>query len=317
MEHVRSDYSNNELQQIAGLIVDNRNENTLEENQLRLRYLQNPFGKAIILCGKEDGAVAVCVVIEQVRLFCFGKVRHCGLASVFSSKKGCITQDEVDGLLRLAEIEARNEGLEIIYAFEELAEREKAKGLEWNWRRSDIKYRALQIEPFRSLFRITDMAKPFVPETIVYSDYNKGGLPQQTDSAEVNFNVVSPVMSEAFLNWYCRICNGREIAEVDNDKVGVLGYVGKRSGIKEFHLLNLFHGADGELLPHIFEGVVKTISTNLKPDIITFEEGEHLLPEVNTEYVMNHIEYGYKVMSGSGEYVEEIAIALYRWFGIW
>ena len=72
-----------------------------------------------------------------------------------------------------------------------------------------------------------------------------------------------------------------------------------------------------ESLPHLHEGVVKTITANINPDIITFEEGICLLPEVNTEHLKNQIDYGYRALSGSGEDVEEMAVALYRWYGIW
>lgn len=316
MDYCLFDYKNGDFLQVLNLVLGKRKSSVQAEEGLRLRYLHNPFGKAIIACGLENGKTVVCIVIDQFQLFCHGKIRHCGLASVFSSKKACIPQDEVDGLLRLAEIEARNEGLDIIYAFEKQEELEKAKGSGWNWLRSNFQYRAIQIEPFRSLFRITDMAKPFVPETIVYSDLGKDVLSQQTDLAGAYFHVVSPVMSEGFLNWYCRIGDSRAVATVDSDKVGLLGYVGKRAGIKDFHLLNLFHGEE-ESLQHFQEGVIKTITANIKPDIITFEEGTHFLPEENTEYIKNLIGYGYRVLSGSGEDVEEMAVALYRWFGIW
>ena len=316
MEYIKIKSINDELTRFIGVFPPKSMLPAALADWFRIRYLQNPFGKAIILCGLENGKTVVCIVIDQFQLFCHGKIRHCGLASVFSSKKACIPQDEVDGLLRLAEIEARNEGLDIIYAFEKQAELEKAKGSGWNWFRSDFQYRAIQIEPFRSLFRITDMTKPFVPETIVYSDLGKDVLSQQTDLAGAYFHVVSPVMSEGFLNWYCRIGDSRAVATVDSDKAGLLGYVGKRAGIKEFHLLNLFHGEE-ESLPHFQEGVIKTITANIKPDIITFEEGTHFLPEENTEYIKNLIGYGYRVLSGGGEDVEEMAVALYRWFGIW
>ena len=159
----------------------------------------------------------------------------------FHKKKACIPQDEVDGLLRLVGIEAKNEGLVIIYAFEELTELIKVKATRWNWFWSDFQYGAIQIGPFRSLFSITDKAKPFEPETMVYSDFSMNGLPQQNDLAEVNNNEGSPIMSEAFLNWYCRIGISRAVSKVNSDKVGLLGYAGERAGIKGFHLLNQFH----------------------------------------------------------------------------
>jgi len=274
--------------------------------------LQNPFGKAIIACGLENGKAVACIVIEQLQLFCHGKARHCGIVSTLVTKKELLLRDDIVGLMRVAEDEARKEGIEIVYAFKELTESVKGTDDGWSFHQADFQYRALQTKQFRALFRITDYDKPFELETIVYCDGGRHPIGQDGTS----FDVVSPVMSEAFLDWFCSISVGKKVVKGTSEDIGIIGYAGKRGGIKEFHLLNLCPQENDE--PSLLHqgGAIVSIIASVNPDIITFEEGKHLLPEDNTDYIKNHLEYGYRLLSEGIEDVEDMAVAINRWIQI-
>lgn len=94
MEYVRFDDDNNIVKQVIGLIAENRKDVLYTEDWFGLRYLQNPFGKAIIACGLENGKAVACIVIEQLQLFCHGKVRHCGIVSTLVTKKELLLRDD-------------------------------------------------------------------------------------------------------------------------------------------------------------------------------------------------------------------------------
>lgn len=312
MEYVRFDDDNNIVKQVIGLIAENRKDVLYTEDWFGLRYLHNPFGKAIIACGLENGKAVACIVIEQLQLFCHGKVRHCGIVSTLVTKKELLLRDDIVGLMRVAEDEARKEDIEIVYAFKELTELVKGTDDGWSFHQADFQYRALQTKQFRALFRITDYDKPFELETIVYCDGGRHPIGQDGTS----FDVVSPVMSEVFLDWFCSISVGKKVVKGTSEDIGIIGYAGKRGGIKEFHLLNLFPQENDE--PSLLHqgGALVSIIASVNPDIITFVEGIRLLPEDNTDYIKNHLEYGYRLLSEGIDDVEDMAVAINRWIQI-
>ncbi len=221
-------------------------------------------------------------------------------------------RDDIVGLMRVAEDEARKEGIEIVYAFKELTELVKGTDDGWSFHQADFQYRALQTKQFRALFRITDYDKPFELETIVYCDGGRHPIGQDGTS----FDVVSPVMSEVFLDWFCSISVGKKVVKVTSEDIGIIGYAGKRGGIKEFHLLNLFPQEND--VPSLLHqgGAIVSIIASVNPDIITFVEGIRLLPEDNTDYIKNHLEYGYRLLSEGIDDVEDMAVAINRWIQI-
>lgn len=101
-----------------------------------------------------------------------------------------------------------------------------------------------------------------------------------------------------------------------SEDIGIIGFAGKRGGIKEFHLLNLFPQENDEpSLLHQRDALVLIIAS-VNPDIITFVEGIRLLPEDNTDYIKNHLEYGYRLLSEGIDDVEDMAVAINRWIQI-
>ena len=318
MEFVRFDCKSDGLQHLTTLFSENRRRDIPIEDWLRYRYFQSPYGEAVIVCGMENGVVEACMVIEQVLLMCYGRVRRCGIVSVLCSNKESVSQDAANGLLDLAERAAMNEGVEIVFAFGELAEQVGNNRDGWCRREVDFLYRFVQTEPFHSLFRLSDLEKAFEPELFVYSRIFENEYGLRTDLAGMGCGAFAPVMSDEFLRWYGGIHYSNEAVEkVSTGNIGIVGYAGRRSGIKEFHLLSVYPMA-GDCSPlHYQERVVESISTSVRPDIISFAEEACLLGEEQTDYISNHLDLVYRVLAGDGEDVDEMAETLYRWMKVW
>ena len=317
MEFVRFDCKSDGLQHLTTLFSENRRCDIPIEDWFRYRYFQNPYGEAVIVCGMENGVVEACVVIEQVLLMCYGRVRRCGIVSVLCSNKESVSQDAANGLLDLAERAAMNEGVEIVFAFGELAEQVGNNRDGWCRRKVDFLYRFVQTEPFHSLFCLSDLEKAFEPELFVYSRIFENEYGLLTDLAGMGCGPIALVMSDEFLRWYGCTHSNEAVAKVSTGNIGIMGYAGRRSGIKEFHLLGMYPMA-GDCSPlHYQERVVESITASVHPDIISFAEEACLLDEEQTDYISNHLDFVYRVLAGDGEDVDEMAETLYRWMKVW
>lgn len=317
MEFVKFDFKSEDLRHLARLFPEKNNNSVPIEEWLKLRYLHCPYGEAVIVCGMENGNIEACVVIEQVQLLCYGKVRRCGIVSVLCSNKESVSQDAANGLLDLAERAAMNEGVEIVFAFGELAEQVGSNRDGWCRRKVDFRYRFVQTEPFHSLFCLSDLKKTLEPELFVYSRIFENEYGLLTDLARIGCGPIAPVMTDEFLRWYGCTHSNEAVAKVSTGNIVIMGYAGRRSGIKEFHLLGMYPMA-GDCSPlHYQERVVESISTSVHPDIISFAEEACLLDEEQTDYISNHLDFVYRVLAGDGEDVDEMAETLYRWMKVW
>ena len=270
----------------------------------RWRYEQNPSGKAIIVCANEGEKMAACAVVEKVQVECDGNNHFCGCVSNMVVRNNVKSSEVIRGLMDVAEQEAREQGLEIIFSFGNEFDKLKCADVEWKYETMGVGYGIRQMKPFRSIFRLSDLRKEFSPNRCVA--YHPDGselihykVPDETNVFHLHHDM---------LNWLMSFAD-KEYVIIDNDNVTVIAVVGHRGILKDVHLLMMV-SKRGNVQKR---DVIDTINVKVHPDIISFIGDNHLLSERGLIKRTSQLKYGYKALKDGLDRIDEMAMAIYRW----
>jgi hypothetical protein len=306
------DTDNSFFNVICGFLNADKKKPSQPEEWYRWRFEQNPSGKAIIVYAVDEVRLVACMVVELVSIMCDGKKYLCGYVSNLVVEDGYELSVIVPELIAMAESEAKNQGVDILYAFG--CEMDLFKGVEvdWNYGTEIIHYDIQQVKIFPSPFHIPELKNDFIPNTA--EAYHPDGidLNQIGDLSDYCNEVVKPVLTQEFLNWHFSFTD-RNYVIVDNDNVVAIAVFGHRGIVKEAHLLMMDSKKDGIHPRQYQKSVVDIIREEVNPDVISCIEEEDLLTMKGIIKESTSLKYGYKALkAGCGE-VGKMAVIIRRW----
>lgn len=277
------------------------------EEWFRWRFEQNPSGKAIIVVANEGEQVVACVIVEKFCVACNGNNILCGCVSNVAKRDGIKSAEAISVLMDMAEQEAKEQGIEILFSFGDEYEQLKDSGIKWNDETIEIEYGIRQVKLFRSIFRLSDLRKSFRPNRCVA--YHPDG--SESDQLIISDESNTCNLSHDMLKWLVSFTD-KEYTIVDNDNVTAIAVVGHRGILKESQLLTAVSKRK-DVHPRMYQRfVIDTIKEKTHPDVISFVEDEHLLSDRGIIKRLSQFKYGYKALKVGCD-SEELAVAIYRW----
>ena len=278
----------------------------------RWRYEQNPLGKAIIVCAQENERILACLVVEKLHVICGSEVCRCGCVTRVTIKEGPERETILSRLLAVAGNEAKDQELDIIFAFDSVSYQLRDAEFEWTIDSVETSQVIQPMRPFRSIFRLSDVNKAFVPNKC--TAYHPVGIDTICfDELANSFAGTGGwTMEPDMLKWLVSYTN-KEYALIDNNDVTAITVVGRRGIQKDAHLLRMISKKEGVLAGRNWRDVLEVIRERINPDEVSAVESEQLLFGDGLLKSKTQVNYAYQVLKGGGSNVSEIAMAIHRW----
>lgn len=262
---------------------------------MRHQYEQNPFGKAIIGCAIEGVDLKAAIVVERIDIMQQGRTSHCGYVSNISIKEGFEQQINWKELFQLLEDEARKSGIDILYFFDHKQSFIGQQDLGWELGRAEIEYGIIPTGPFRSVFQISDLSKPFMPDIHVAE--------KKTNTIHINNNVFStsgntsvcPLLTQEYLDWRFWDFSDRDYLLIDDEQVSAIVIMGSRGIVKDAHILCMVSPKESIHSNNSQKRLIDDICKVFKPTIISFIKKEQFLTADSIIETTSHIGYSYHI----------------------
>ena len=266
------------------------------------RFEHNPLGKAILACAFDGERLVACMIVERVPIECENQHTVVGYISDYFVQPGHDSKELLPELLKIVEEEAKNSGLDLLFTDNVI----QVKDFGWTYFENRVRFRLNSVSGlWRSLFKLLDSTKPFVPDNRKIQ-YNGAGIEKENESEDVAIQK----STKAYFNWLSQTGANKYII-IDDEEVYVvviIGHRGKR--VREAHICYLELKREGSSGQHVLE-VIKERYKNECIDVVSCIDDMHYLPTNNTLRISQKISYCYKSLGNSEHHMSGIVPAYY------
>ena len=280
---------------------------------MRHQYEQNPFGRAIIGCAIEGDDVKAAIVVERIDITQQGRTTHCGYVSNISIKEGFEQQINWKELFKLLEDEARKNGIDILFFFDHEQSLIGQQDLGWELGRAEIEYGIIPTGPFRSVFQISDLSKPFMPDIHVAEKITNTIHVKNKDFFTSGNTPASPILTQEYLDWRFWDYSDRDYLLIDEEQISAIVIMGSRGIVKDAHILCMAPPKESIHSNKSQKRLIDDICKMFKPTIISFMRKEQLLTSDSIIETTSLIGYSYKTINCGCDRIDDIAIVVRRW----
>lgn len=280
---------------------------------MRHQYEQNPFGKAIIGCAIEGVDMKAAIVVERIDITQQGQTTHCGYVSKISIKEGFEQQINWKELFKLLEDEAGKNGIDILYFFDHEQSLIGQQDLGWELGRAEIEYGIIPTGPFRSVFQISDLSKPFIPDIHVAEKITNTIHIKNKDFSTSGNTSACPLLTQEYLGWRFWDFSDRDYLLIDDEQISAIVIMGSRGIVRDAHILCLVPPKESIHSNNSQKRLIDEICMRFKPNIISFIRKEQLLTADSIIETTSHIGYSYKTLNDGCDRIDDMAIVVRRW----
>lgn len=280
---------------------------------MRHQYEQNPFGRAIIGCAIEGDDVKAAIVVERIDITQQGRTTHCGYVSNISIIEGLEQQINWKELFKMLEDEARKSGIDILYFFDHEQSLIGQQDLGWELGRAEIEYGIIPTGPFRSVFQISDLSKPFMPDIHVAEKITNTIHVKNKDFFTSGNTPASPILTQEYLDWRFWDYSDHDYLLIDEEQISAIVIMGSRGIVKDAHILCMAPPKESIHSNKSQKRLIDDICKMFKPTIISFMRKELFLTADGIIETTSHIGYSYKTLNDGCDRIDDMAIAVRRW----
>jgi len=262
------------------------------ETWFRQRFEHNPLGKAILACAFDGERLVACMIVERVPIECENQHTVVGYVSDYFVQPGHDSKELLPELLKIVEEEAKNSGLDLLFTDNVI----QVKDFGWTYFENRVRFRLNSVSGlWRSLFKLLDSTKPFVPDNRGIQ-YDGTGIEKENESEDVTVQK----STKAYYRWLSQTSANIYIIIDDEEvyAVAIIGQRGKRVRVAHISYLESKRGnSSGQ---HVME-VIKERYKKECIDVVSCIDDKHYLPMNNTLSILQMISYCYKIL-GNGEH---------------
>ena len=256
------------------------------------RFEHNPLGKAILACAFDRERLVVCMIVERVPIECESRHTVVGYVSDYFVQPGHDSKELLPELLKIVEEEAKNSGLDLLFTDNVI----QVKDFGWTYFENRVRFILNSVSGlWRSLFKLLDSTKPFVPDSREIQ-YDGTGIEEENESEDVAVQK----STKAYYKWLSQMGANKYIIIDDEEvyAVAIIGLRGKR--VRVAHICYLELKREDSSGQHVLE-VIKERYKNECIDVVSCIDDMYCLPMNNTLRISQRISYCYKSL-GDGEH---------------
>lgn len=262
------------------------------ESWFHQRFEHNPLGKVILACAFDGERLVACMIVERVPIECESLHTVGGYVSDYFVQHDYESKELLPELLKIVEEEAKNSGLDLLFTDNVI----QVKDFGWTYFENRVRFRLNSVSGlWRSLFKLLDSTKPFVPDNRGIQ-YDGTGIEKENESEDVTVQK----STKAYFNWLSQTGANKYIIIDDEEvyAVAIIGQRGKRVRVAHISYLESKRGnSSGQ---HVME-VIKEHYKKECIDVVSCIDDKHYLPMNNTLSISQMISYCYKIL-GNGEH---------------
>lgn len=261
------------------------------------RFEKNPIGKAIIIYATDKDRLVAFVVIERFPVVNTGLPFDGGFIHYVYALHDYKEQGVVQEMLSMAESEAKGNGLKVVVTHNTPEIFPFVENMGWSYTTSKVRYRMHSVDDWRSLFKLLDCTRPFVPEAEVkqsvgqFNVHKIGGKAVTTEEKSMgNLN-----LEMAYYKWVASVrpnsCLGF-IEDGDSFCAFVIGHRGKRANVA--HIVYTSSSNAISMSKESISGMMNRICRGFNVNVISCLDDNHFIPSENSFYCSQSISFYYK-----------------------
>ena len=183
------------------------------------RFEHNPLGKAILACAFDGERMVACMIVERVPIECESQHTVGGYVSEYFVLPDYDSKGLLPELLKIVKEEAKNSGLDILFTDNVI----QVKDFGWTYFENRVRFRLNSVSGlWRSLFKLLDSTKPFVPENREIQ-YDGTGIEEENESEDVAVQK----STKAYYKWLSQTSANKYII-IDDEEVYAVAIIGQR-----------------------------------------------------------------------------------------
>ena len=261
------------------------------------RYEKNPIGKAIIIYATDKDRLVAFVVIERFPVVNTGLSFDGGFIHYVYALHDYKEQGVVQEMLSMAESEAKGNGLKVVVTYNTPEIFPFVENMGWTYTTSKVRYRMHSVDGWRSLFKLLDCTRPFVPEAEVkqsvgqFKVHKIGGKAVTTEEKSMgNMN-----LEMAYCKWVASVKPNSGLGIIEDGDTFcafVIGHRGKRANVA--HIVYMSSSNAIRMSKDSKSEIINRICKEFNVNVISCTDNNHYIPSENSFYRSQFISFYYK-----------------------
>lgn len=268
------------------------------------RFEKNPIGKAIIIYVTDKERLVAFVVIERFPVGNTGLSFDGGFIHYIYVLQDYKEQGVVQEMLSMAESEAQGQGLKVVVTHNTPESFPYVKIMGWTYTTAKVRYRMHSVEGWRSLFKLLDCTRPFVPEAEVkqsvdqFKDYETRGNDVTTEEMSMsNLN-----LEMAYYKWVASVRPNSGLGIIEDGDyfcAFVIGHRGKRANVA--HIVYMSSSNAIRMSKDSNSEIINRICKGFNVNVISCTDINHFFQSENSFYRSQSISFYCKWLDSSVE----------------
>lgn len=265
-------------------------------------FEKNPIGKAIILYATDKDRLVAFVVVERFPVVNTGLSFDGGFIHYVYVLQDYKEQDVVQEMLLMAESEAKGKGIKVVVTHNTPEIFPYVKIMGWTYTTAKVRYRMHSVDGWRSLFKLLDCTRPFVPEAEVtqsvgqFEVHKIGGKAVITEEKSMgNMN-----LEMAYYKWVASVKPNSGLGIIEDGDTFcafVIGHRGKRANVA--HIVYMSSSNAISMSKESISGMMNRICKGLNVNVISCLDDNHYIPSENSLYRSQSISFYCKWLDSS------------------
>ena len=261
------------------------------------RFEKNPIGKAILIYATDKDRLVAFVVVERFPVGNTGLSFDGGFIHYVYVLQDYKEQDVVQEMLSMAESEAKGNGLKVVVTHNTPEIFPFVENMGWSYTTSKVRYRMHSVDGWRSLFKLLDCTRPFVPEAEViqsvgqFKVHKNGGKDVTTEEKSMgNMN-----LEMVYYKWVASVKPNSGLGIIEDGDTFcafVIGHRGKRANVA--HIVYMSSSNAISMSKDSKSEIINRICKRFNVNVISCLGDNHYIPSENSFYRSQFISFFYK-----------------------
>lgn len=261
------------------------------------RFEKNPIGKAIIIYAKDKDRLVAFLVVDRFPIVNADLSFDGGFIHYVYALQNYKELGVVQEMLSMAESEAKGQGLRVVVTHDTPEIFPYVKNMGWEYVTAKVRYRMHSVDGWKSLFKLLDCTKPFVPNEEVrqsidqFKVYETGGKDVTTEDRSMgNRN-----HEMAYYKWVASVRPNSGLAIIEDGDTFcafVRGHRGKRA--KVAHIVFMSSSNAIHMSKDSISEMMNRICKEFNVNVISCMDNKQFIPNTNSFYHSQSISFYYK-----------------------